>query len=134
LYLYERYKWINSAIFDYLWCLLIVSLVTAFITIKHCYYIFLTDNLASCYTGFFNVRRGWQSLNRDLGFIYVSSEGRVGCEFIHRGRPFKPKKLSVPFLLPGFPRPSPFFVSSPVAFKFWNVLVLNIAEKLLAGR
>ena len=32
------------------------------------------------------------------------------------------------------PYPSPFLVSSPVAFKFLNVLVLNIAEKLLAGR
>ena len=30
--------------------------------------------------------------------------------------------------------PSSFLVSSPVAFKFLNVLVLNIAEKLLAGR
>jgi hypothetical protein len=29
------------------------------------------------------------------------------------------------------PYPSPFLVSSPVAFKFLNVLVLNIAEKLL---
>ena len=28
----------------------------------------------------------------------------------------------------------PFLVSSPVAFKYFNVLVLNIAEKLLAGR
>jgi hypothetical protein len=24
---------------------------------------------------------------RDLGFIYVSSEGRVGCEFIHPAQP-----------------------------------------------
>ena len=32
------------------------------------------------------------------------------------------------------PYPSPFLVSSPVAFKLLNVLVLNIAEKLLAGR
>ena len=32
------------------------------------------------------------------------------------------------------PYPSSFLVSSPVAFKFLNVLVLNIAEKLLAGR
>jgi hypothetical protein len=32
------------------------------------------------------------------------------------------------------PYPSPFLVSSPVAFKFLNVLVLNIAEKLLAER
>jgi hypothetical protein len=30
------------------------------------------------------------------------------------------------------PYPSPFLVSSPVAFKFLNVLVLNIAEKLIA--
>jgi len=32
------------------------------------------------------------------------------------------------------PYQSPFLVSSPVEFKFLNVLVLNIAEKLLAGR
>jgi hypothetical protein len=32
------------------------------------------------------------------------------------------------------PYPSPFLVSSPVAFKFFNVLVLNIAEKMLVGR
>ena len=32
------------------------------------------------------------------------------------------------------PYPSPFLVSSPVAFIFLNVLVLNIAETLLAGR
>jgi hypothetical protein len=31
------------------------------------------------------------------------------------------------------PTHTPFLVSSPVAFKFLNVLVLNIAEKLLAG-
>ena len=43
--------------------------------------------IMSCYTGFFNVRRGWQSLTRDLGFIYVSSEGRVGCEFMHPAQP-----------------------------------------------
>ena len=30
--------------------------------------------------------------------------------------------------------PSSFLVSSPVAFGFLGVLVLNIAEKLLAGR
>ena len=40
-----------------------------------------------CYTGFFNVRRGWQSLNTDLSFIYVSSEGQVGCEFIYPAQP-----------------------------------------------
>jgi hypothetical protein len=38
-------------------------------------------------------------------------------------------KLSVPTH-----QASPFLVSSPVAFKFLNVLVLNIAEKFLAGR
>jgi hypothetical protein len=36
----------------------------------------------------------------DLGFIYVSSEERVGTT---DGCPFKPKKLSVPFLYPGVP-------------------------------
>ena len=30
--------------------------------------------------------------------------------------------------------PARYLVSSPVAFQFLNVLVLNIAEKLLAGR
>ena len=41
---------------------------------------------------------------RDLGFIYVSSEGRVGCEFIHPAQPTeKKKKLSVPFLYTGVP-------------------------------
>jgi hypothetical protein len=42
-------------------------------------------------------------------------------------RPVALAKLSVP-------THTPFLVSSPVAFKFFNVLVLNIAEKLLAGR
>ena len=39
--------------------------------------------------------------SQDRSFIYVSSEGRVGCDFTSRttdGRPFKQKKLSVPFL------------------------------------
>jgi hypothetical protein len=35
--------------------------------------------------------------------------------------------------LPLNPTHTPFLVSSPMAFKFLNVLVLNIAEKLLAG-
>ena len=36
----------------------------------------------SCYSEFFNVRRGWQSLNTGPRFN-VSPEGQVGCEFIH---------------------------------------------------
>ena len=66
--------------------------------------------IMSCYTGFLNVRRGWQSLNMGprLTFIYVSSAGWVGYAFIHPTQPtdalsFKPKKLSVPFLYPGVP-------------------------------
>ena len=52
----------------------------------------------SCYSEFFNVRRGWQSLNTGPRFN-VSPEGQVGCEFIHPHnrrikRPLKPKKLS----------------------------------------
>ena len=57
--------------------------------------------IMNCYSEFFNVRRGWQSLNTGPQFN-VSSEGQVGCEFIHPAqprRPFKPKKL--PFLYRG---------------------------------
>jgi hypothetical protein len=54
---------------------------------------------------------------RDLGFIYVSSAGRDGVMKI------------CPKL-----KPVTMHVSNPVAFTFSNVLVLNIAEKLLAGR
>jgi hypothetical protein len=42
------------------------------------------NHLMSCYTGFYNVRRGWQFSTRDLGFTFVSSERRVGCEFINQ--------------------------------------------------
>ena len=59
----------------------------------------------SCYTGFFNVRRGWQSLNTGTRF-YLRLIRRTGWLWISTsrttdGRPFKPKKLSVPFLYPG---------------------------------
>jgi hypothetical protein len=74
---------------------------------------------------------------RELGFIYVSSEGRVGCEFIHPAQPTDApssrRNSRSHFYAPGFPH-TPFLVSTPVAFKFFNVLVLNIAEKRLAGR
>ena len=40
----------------------------------------------SCYSEFFNVQRGWQSLNTGPRFN-VSSEGQVGCEFIHPAQP-----------------------------------------------
>jgi hypothetical protein len=61
----------------------------------------------SCYTGFFNVRRGWQSLNTGPRF-YLRLIRRTGWLWIYTsrttdGRPFKPKKLSVPFLYPGVP-------------------------------
>ena len=49
---------------------------------------------------------------------------------------YAPDELSIGDLLHwlNYPsHPSPFLVSSPVTFKFVNVLVLNIAEKLLAG-
>jgi hypothetical protein len=81
-----------------------------------------TDNLASatgllwttrhvimsCYTGrFFNVRRGWQSLNTGPLF-YLRLIRRTGWLLICISRttdgcPFKPKKLSVPSLYPGVP-------------------------------
>ena len=63
--------------------------------------------IMSCYTGFFNVRRGWQSLNTGPRF-YLRLIRRTGWLWISTsrttvGRPFKPKKLSVPFLYPGVP-------------------------------
>ena len=63
--------------------------------------------IMSCYTGFFNVRRGWQFLNTGPRF-YLRLFRRTGWLWIYTsrttdGRPFKPKKLSVPFLYPGVP-------------------------------
>ena len=63
--------------------------------------------IMSCYTWFFNVRRGWQSLNTGPRF-YLRLIRRTGWLWIYTsrttdGRPFKPKKLSVPFLYPGVP-------------------------------
>ena len=63
--------------------------------------------IVSCYTGFFNVRRGWQSLNTGPRF-YLRLIHRTGWLWIYTSRttdvrPFKPKKLSVPFLYPGVP-------------------------------
>jgi hypothetical protein len=40
---------------------------------------------------------------RDLGFIYVSSAGRVGCEFIHphnRRTPFQAEEALGPISIP----------------------------------
>jgi hypothetical protein len=63
--------------------------------------------IMSCYTGFFNVRRGWQSLNTGPRF-YLRLIWRTGWLWIYTsrttdGHPFKPKKLSVPFLYPVVP-------------------------------
>ena len=57
--------------------------------------------IMSCYSEFFNVRRGWQSLNTGPRFN-VSPEGQVGCEFIHpHNRQTSLKAL--PFLYPDGP-------------------------------
>ena len=63
--------------------------------------------IMSCYTGFFNMRRGWQSLNMGPRF-YLRLIRRMGWLWIYTsrttdGHPFKQKKLSVPFLYPGVP-------------------------------
>ena len=55
----------------------------------------------------FNVRRGWQFLNTGPPF-YLRLIRRTGWLWMYTsrttdGRPFKPKKLSVPFLYPGVP-------------------------------
>jgi hypothetical protein len=63
--------------------------------------------IVSCYIGFFNVRREWQSLNTRPRF-YLRLIRRTGWLWIYTsrttdGRPFKPKKLSVPFQYHGIP-------------------------------
>ena len=63
--------------------------------------------IVSCDTGFFKMRRGWQSLNTGPQF-YLRLIRRMGWLWIYTsrttdGRPFKPKKLSVSFLYPGVP-------------------------------
>jgi hypothetical protein len=63
--------------------------------------------IMSCYTEFLNVRREWQSLNTGPQF-YLRLIRRTGWLLIYTSRttdgcPFKPKKLSVPFLFPGVP-------------------------------
>jgi hypothetical protein len=75
--------------------------------VQHVSYGPLIMSIMSCYTGFFNVRRGWQSLNTGHRF-YLRLIRRTGWLWIYTsrttdGRPFKPKKLSVPFLYPGVP-------------------------------
>jgi hypothetical protein len=37
--------------------------------------------------GSLTCEEGGNLSTRDLGFIYISSEGRVGCEFIHPAQP-----------------------------------------------
>ena len=82
-----------------------------------------TDNLASatglimsillimsCYStlGSLTCEEDGNLSTRDLGFIYVSSEGRVGCEFIHPAQPSdapSSRRISRShFYIPGFPR------------------------------
>jgi uncharacterized membrane protein YphA (DoxX/SURF4 family) len=93
--------------------------------------------IMSCYTGFFNVRRGWQSLNTGPRF-YLRLIRRTGWLFIRRtgwlwiytsrttdGRPFKPKKLSVPFQYPGVPAGfSHFHINILVFFVGLSLIVL----------
>ena len=64
--------------------------------------------IMSCYTGFFNVRREWQSLNTGPRF-YLRLIRRTDWLWIYTsrttdGRPFKPKKSRSHFYTPGFPQ------------------------------
>ena len=80
--------------------------------------------IMSCYTGFFNVRRGWQSLNTGPRF-YLRLIRRTGWLWIYTshttdGRPFKQKKLSVPFLYAGVPAGlTPFRELVPLGRRNW---------------
>ena len=60
-----------------------------------------TENLASA-TGLLwttvtlsslTCEEGGNLLTQDLSFIYVSSEGRVGCEFLHPAQPTEEEAL-----------------------------------------
>ena len=68
--------------------------------------------IMSCYTVFFNFTcaEGGNLSTRDLGFIYVSSVGRVGCEFLHPAQPTDAassrRSSRSHFYTPGFPRGS----------------------------
>ena len=64
--------------------------------------------IMSCYTGFLNVRRRWQSLNTGPRFyLRLASAGRVGCEFLHPAHPTDApssrRSSRSPFLYPGIP-------------------------------
>ena len=43
--------------------------------------------IMSCYTGFVNVRRGWQSLNTGPRLYLRLIRRKVGCEVIHPAQP-----------------------------------------------
>ena len=101
--------------------------------------------IMSCYTRFFNVRRGWQSLNTGPRF-YLRLIRRTGWLWISisrttDGRPFKPKKLSVPFLYPGVPAgfveglklgtKSNLYRASVTVFPFSNVISHNGTAKFI---
>ena len=77
------------------------------------------------YTGFFNVRRGWHSLNTGPRY-YLRLVRRTGWLWIYTsrttdGRPFKSKKLSVPFLCTGVPAGLYIYVYNINKFKSNNI-------------
>jgi hypothetical protein len=58
--------------------------------------------------GSLTCEEGGNLSTRDLSFIYVSSEGRVGCEFLHLAQPMDApssrRSSRSHFYTPGFPR------------------------------
>ena len=56
--------------------------------------------IMSCCTGSLTCEEGGNISTRDLGFIYVSSEGRVGCEFIHPAQPTEAEEALGPISIP----------------------------------
>ena len=66
--------------------------------------------IMSCYStlGSLTCEEDGNLSTRDLGIIYVSSEGRVGCEFIHPAQPTDApssrRSSRSHFYTPGFPR------------------------------
>ena len=77
-----------------------------------------TENLTSATSlpwtvtlGSLTCKEGGNLSTRYLGFIYVSSEGRIGCEFIHPAQPTDTpssrRSSRSQFYTPGFPRSWP---------------------------
>jgi hypothetical protein len=78
--------------------------------------------IMSCYKGFFNVRRRWQSLNTGPPF-YLRLVRR--CEFIHLAQPTdapSSRRNSVSFQYPGIPAGLYIYITNLVCYTYFHWL------------